>query len=167
MEQESHHDYFTRIYKDKHGKDRMMLFFDSGKVTQVRVFLDSKEENVKECFIAYSNTHFIKSPIVFMEKEFYSDGDLIQEYYTDGLLESYFETECKRSFEILRGFSSSGTLFYTQVTYKNQKEKPYACYEKVDDEPAFYRRINSEGAHSEKWFKTFAECIRYRGARIL
>ena len=167
MKEESEYDHFTVTYKDKNGKDRMMLFFDSGKVTQVRVFLDSEKENVKECFIAYSNTHFIKSPIEFMEKEFYRDGDLIQESYTDGVLDSYFETECKRSFEILRGFSSSGTLFYTQVTYKNQKEKPYACYEKVDDDPAFYRRINSEGAHSEKCFNTFAECIRYHGEPIL
>ncbi|WP_019670803.1 hypothetical protein [Eudoraea adriatica] len=167
MKEQSHCDHFTVTYKDKDGKDRLVLFFDSGKVTQVRVHLGVKQENVKSCFMAYSNTHFIKSPIVFMEKEFYRDGGLIQEYYTDGVLDSYFETECKRSFEILRGFSSSGTLFYTQVTYKNPKGKPYVCYEKVDDDPSFYRRINSEGAHSEKCFNTFAECIRYHGEPIL
>ena len=81
--------------------------------------------------------------------------------------EDYFIEKESARFHITEGYAKNGVLFYTSVIYKNEKEKPYAIYEKIDDEPGFYRRINSQGAQSKKWFDTFGECIKYQGEIII
>ena len=79
----------------------------------------------------------------------------------------YFEEEKSRSFLTIYGYTKCRILFNTQVLYMNSNGKPYAFYEKIDNEPGFYRRINSEGAYSEKWFETFSECIQYPGEALI
>ncbi len=56
-----------------------------------------------------------------------------------------------------------GILFDTEVIYKNKSGNPYIFYQQVDQTPDFYRRINPKGAHSEKTFDTFNECMNYHG----
>jgi hypothetical protein len=163
MKEDSLCDHFRITYKDRFGKDRMILYFNSAKVIQARVLLDVEDDNVKECFVAYSKTHFKSSPILFMEKEFIKNGCLINEHYVDGRLNFYFETKQTSSFDIVRGFSDPETLFHIQVKYKNSNRRPYVFYEQVNNQAGYYRRINSNGEHSKKSFDTFAECIIYQG----
>lgn len=91
----------------------------------------------------------------------------IHKYYSNGKLESYFKTEDTQYFTITLGFTGHGLLFNVVVIYKNQFGRPYAQYEKVDDEPGFYRRINSEGALSIKDFDRFGDCIKYHGEKLI
>lgn len=84
-------------------------------------------------------------------------------FFTSMPKEPYFQEDSSKYFDITRGYSGSGVLFYQCVVYKNKLGNPYAIYEKIDDERGFYRRINSSGSHSGKSFDTFSECIKYHG----
>lgn len=96
--------------------------------------------------------NLLNKPSMNKQVEFSYDGPFVPS--------TYFEKEETRYFEITRGFSTNGLLFYNEVIYKNKFGKPYIIYEKVDDEPGFYRRINSKGQHSNVTFSSFLNCLK-------
>ena len=89
------------------------------------------------------------------------------QYFYEDEMDFYFETEDIPFFEITRGYSIEGILFFTAVVYKNKLGIPFMIYENVDQDPGFYRRINTNGSHSEKTFDTFYECMNYHGVNIV
>ena len=100
-------------------------------------------------------------------KSFTRDGKKVKEYYSNGELDMYFETESTLNLTITRGYSATGTLFSNVVVYLNKLGKPFMIYENVDQIPGHYRRINSEGKHSYIAYDTFQECMLHDGESLI
>lgn len=112
---------FTVTYKDGNNEDRMKLFFENEKVTQVRIFMKNTLSDIKNAFYVISDKHFKKKKLLFYEKHYTRNKKLVKEYYTDGAMDYYFETETDKSQILTKGYSSKGDLFSIEkITIDNR-----------------------------------------------
>lgn len=84
------------------------------------------------------------------------------EYYKNQKLNSIFDNEINKKFIIRRRFSEKDIIFSTEVTYLNQKGKPYMLYSEIikyDGKVEIcYRGIDVSGKISDRAYNDFEAC---------
>lgn len=90
------------------------FFYDYGKPTQLRSHLEDDDPLVKNNKIIIDTYGRFRAPVLLSyEKHFTRNGKKVVEYYTNEIMDTYFETEdFGNGIFIEKGYGSEGGLFY-------------------------------------------------------
>ena len=112
-------DVVKRDFVDSRGELKMTLLFDEGRVSQVRLYLQSLDPSVYDKMLIYSDKHFKDRITLFYNKRFIRNNRHVTEYYINGQLTDYSEEYLEGNATITKCFDRNGIEFSHNVTLKD------------------------------------------------
>ena len=100
------------------------IFYDEGKISQIRFFLEDDDEQVKNKMLILSKKHFKDKVSLQYEKHFFRDGKKVIESYYNDELHSIFEITSLKNRIITKGYSKDKILFSSEVIHTNSEGRP-------------------------------------------